>query len=41
MKTLIIVGITVTEAEKGYAYQHLITQNIANGASKIVKPHPR
>ena len=30
----------LVEAEKGYAYQHLITQNIANGASKIEKPHP-
>lgn len=30
----------IVEAEKGSPFQHLITQNIANGALKIEKPHP-
>ena len=30
----------ISEAEKGFAHKHLITQNIANGSAKIEKPHP-
>lgn len=30
----------IVDAEKGFAFQHLITQNIANGSTKIEKPHP-
>lgn len=31
---------TLVEAEKNFKYQHLISQNIANGSAKVVKPHP-
>jgi hypothetical protein len=30
----------IGEAEKDFAYQHLLTQNIANGSKKIEEPHP-
>lgn len=30
----------LTDAEKDFPHQHLITQNIANGSGKIQKPHP-
>lgn len=31
----------ITESEKTLPHRHLITQNIANGSSKIDKPHPQ
>lgn len=30
----------ITEAEKDFSHKHLISQNIANGSSKITNPHP-
>ena len=30
----------IAEAEKGFARKHLISQNIANGYSKVKEPHP-
>jgi len=29
----------ITDAEKGFPHRHLISQNVANGAKKVVAPH--
>lgn len=30
----------ITDAEKDFSHRHLISQNVANGAKKVVDPHP-
>jgi hypothetical protein len=34
------VADTITDAEKEFPHRHLISQNVANYAARIVKPHP-